>query len=417
VLLKAAINGGRARDEHPALPLLPDELATSAAAALQAGAGAVHFHVRAADGRESLAPADLETALGAIRRSCGASPIGISTWAWIVPDPTERLAAVRGWRCGPDFASVNFDEAGAVELARLLLERGIGVEAGLASPDAARALARSGLGNACLRLLLEPPEPEPIAALQTVTEIETVLVAAELTGPRLLHGAGPTAWPLLTAARRRGYDARIGLEDTLTLPDGRLARHNAELVTAAVAVLRGPRSDPEIRLVTLDEPLLTALCTDPDACAAREGLSLGPHAELVKGAAARTLAFLRATGAPTPWGSYLAVDPLLRLAVGLCAFKGAPDAARAVELAYFTFPAWEGRGYATAMAEVLRALAAASGQVSIVRAHTLPVPNASGHILQTLGFRRVGEVLDPEDGLVWRWDWRVPARPAPRSAK
>jgi beta-keto acid cleavage enzyme len=302
VLLKAAINGARARDEHPALPLLPDELATSAAAALQAGAGAVHFHVRAADGRESLAPADLETALGAIRRSCGASPIGVSTGAWIVPEPAERLAAVRGWRARPDFASLNFEEAGAVELARLLLERGIGVEAGLASPGAARALVRSGLGNACLRLRLEPPEPEPIAALRTVTEIETVLVAADLTGPRLLHGAGPTAWPL---------------------PDGRMARHNGELVTTAVA-----------------------------------------------------------------------------------------DAARAVELAYFTFPAWEGRGYATAMADALRALAASTGQVSIVRAHTLPLPNASGHILQTPGFTRVGEVLDPEDGLVWRWDWPVPAHPA-----
>jgi uncharacterized protein (DUF849 family) len=36
-------------------------------------------------------------------------------------------------------------------------------------------------------------------------------------------------------ALRRGYDARIGLEDTLELPDGRLARDNAQMVAVALA--------------------------------------------------------------------------------------------------------------------------------------------------------------------------------------
>ena len=41
------------------------------------------------------------------------------------------------------------------------------------------------------------------------------------------------AWPLLEIALRRGYDVRIGLEDTLYLPDGHLAADNAQLVAAA----------------------------------------------------------------------------------------------------------------------------------------------------------------------------------------
>jgi uncharacterized protein (DUF849 family) len=239
VLLKVALNGARAPEEHPALPVRPGEQAVSAAAALRAGAGAVHLHARGADGRESLAAADVDATLAAVRATCGAAPVGVSTGAWIVPDPAARLVAVERWRHRPDFASVNFHEAGAVEIARALLRRSVGVEAGLTSAEAARTLVASGLGASCLRLLLEPQEVEPAAALRTVVLIEAILADGRVDAPRLLHGVGPTAWPLLTAARRRGYDGRIGLEDTLLLPDGRQARDNAELVTAALDHLRG----------------------------------------------------------------------------------------------------------------------------------------------------------------------------------
>jgi uncharacterized protein (DUF849 family) len=42
------------------------------------------------------------------------------------------------------------------------------------------------------------------------------------------------------AARARGYATRIGFEDTLTLPDGEVARGNGELVRAALARLTDP---------------------------------------------------------------------------------------------------------------------------------------------------------------------------------
>jgi ribosomal-protein-alanine N-acetyltransferase len=45
----------------------------------------------------------------------------------------------------------------------------------------------------------------------------------------------------------------------------------------------------------------------------------------------------------------------------------------------------------------------------VVRAHTLPNPNASTRVLTKCGFHRVGEVIDPEDGLVWRWERNDPA--------
>jgi uncharacterized protein (DUF849 family) len=239
MLLKAAINGARLPGEHPALPLQPAELAAAASAAMDAGAGAVHFHVRARDGRESLAAEDVEAAVATMRSVCGRVPLGVSTGAWILPDAGARLAAVASWRLMPDFASVNFHEPGAAELARALLQRNVGVEAGLTTARAARRLIESGLGAACLRILLEPQEHEVSDAVRSVEAIEAALSGAPIHRPRLLHGAGPTAWPLLDVARRRGYDARIGLEDTLELPDGRLARDNAQMVAVALTEWRG----------------------------------------------------------------------------------------------------------------------------------------------------------------------------------
>jgi RimJ/RimL family protein N-acetyltransferase len=65
---------------------------------------------------------------------------------------------------------------------------------------------------------------------------------------------------------------------------------------------------------------------------------------------------------------------------------------------------FEGQGYGTKMAEKLIAIAAASPEVCRVIAHTLPERNASTRILEKVGMKLVGEVNDPEDGRVWRWE-------------
>jgi len=90
--------------------------------------------------------------------------------------------------------------------------------------------------------------------------------------------------------------------------------------------------------------------------------------------------------------------------VGKCGFKGPPGADGVVEIAYFIAPEHCGKGYATEAAEALVDCAFAEPRVRTVRAHTLPEDNASGRILTKCGFQRIGEVLDPEDGRVWRWE-------------
>jgi RimJ/RimL family protein N-acetyltransferase len=117
----------------------------------------------------------------------------------------------------------------------------------------------------------------------------------------------------------------------------------------------------------------------------------------------QTIDLLNGKPRPEPWGSYFAYEG--GTVIGLCAFKTAPDAGGAVELAYITFPAYERRGHATAMAGELTNIAFGAG-ASLAIAHTLPEENASNRALRRNGFAFAGEVTDPEDGLVWRWEKR-----------
>ena len=90
--------------------------------------------------------------------------------------------------------------------------------------------------------------------------------------------------------------------------------------------------------------------------------------------------------------------------VGQASFKAPPDSDGAVEIAYAITPEHEGKGYATEAAAGLTSFALRDPDVRIVRAHTRPEPNASASVLAKCGFQFIGEVTDPEDGLVWRWE-------------
>ncbi len=164
--------------------------------------------------------------------------MGLSTGVWIEGDPARRLSCVVAWTVLPDFVSVNFSEPGTLELCATLISRRIGVEAGVWTVADARAFVERGLSDRCLRVLIEPREENPQEALATAAAIDTVLDAHGIRLPRLLHGEGSPAWAVLEGALERGHDIRIGFEDTLVLPDGSRAQHNAELVATAMRLVR-----------------------------------------------------------------------------------------------------------------------------------------------------------------------------------
>ena len=238
MLLKACLNGPRQRGEHAALPLTPEEIAADAASVAAAGAGAVHVHPKDDDGADTLDADRVADIVTAVRAAVPGLPVGVTTGAWALPDPDERAAAVRSWTVLPDFASVNWHEAGSAAVAAVLLERGVGVEAGLWHVDAVDAWLASPLRDRCFRVLLELPDG--LDEARTGAEAELLLGrVAEQAAEVLLHGEGSSCWPALRHAVRRGLATRIGLEDVLVLPDGTPAPDNAALVRAATRVLRG----------------------------------------------------------------------------------------------------------------------------------------------------------------------------------
>jgi uncharacterized protein (DUF849 family) len=236
-ILQAAINGSRTPAEHPAIPRTSGELAEATRAAVDAGAQLVHLHAYDADGVETLAGDPCAAAVRAVQAACPGVPISLTTSSGIEPDPRRRLELVTGWTELPELVTANMGEAGIVQLCAHLIERGVGIEAGLLSLDDAEAFVRSGLADRCARVLVEPLDADPAEAVAHAAAIEEVLAAAEITLEQVHHGDEVASWAVNARALSRGHGIRTGLEDTTVLPDGRKAPDNAALIRAAVALM------------------------------------------------------------------------------------------------------------------------------------------------------------------------------------
>ena len=231
MLLQAALNGDRTKADHPAVPLSPEELVADAIDCVRAGAGGFHIHPRDSDGRERLDPDVVDRVVEAVRTACGV-PVGVTTGAWIEPDPARRAELVKAWRA-PDSATVNLSEEGSLEIMKALLSAGVGIEAGVWTVEDAKRLATSGLADRIMRICVEPVDLSAAEAVGFVEEIHAALDRLGLTAPRLQHGDGDATWVLIEDAVRRGFDTRVGLEDTLWEPNGGRTSGNAALVRAA----------------------------------------------------------------------------------------------------------------------------------------------------------------------------------------
>lgn len=111
---------------------------------------------------------------------------------------------------------------------------------------------------------------------------------------------------------------------------------------------------------------------------------------------------LRHDPASAEWGTYLTIREGCLIGVG--GYKGAPDDTGSVEIGYGIAVAFRNKGYATEAAQGLIDHAFTLPQVRAVIAHTLAERNASGEVLLKCGMRRVAEIDDPDDGLIWRWE-------------
>jgi RimJ/RimL family protein N-acetyltransferase len=116
------------------------------------------------------------------------------------------------------------------------------------------------------------------------------------------------------------------------------------------------------------------------------------------------LALFEASSRTDPWiHGFVSRDRATGLVVGEGGFKGPPSDG-VVEIAYGTGSEHRGKGYAMETAAALVDYAFTFADVRVVIAHTLPDSTASQRVLFKCGFQYVGEVVDPDDGVVWRFE-------------
>jgi [ribosomal protein S5]-alanine N-acetyltransferase len=163
-----------------------------------------------------------------------------------------------------------------------------------------------------------------------------------------------------------------------------------------------------LRLVPQEPEHLRALIQGPEFYARSAGLepATGLRDFIVsKDVSPQWLAALERATAADPWTyGFALVHRETGMVIGNAGFTGPPDARGMVEIAYGVVPLHQGHGYATEAANALVTWAERNGRVRIVRAHTLPETNASTRVLEKCGFSRIAELVDPVDGLIWRWE-------------
>ncbi|NIA70196.1 3-keto-5-aminohexanoate cleavage protein [Pelagibius litoralis] len=254
LVLAVAPNGARkTRQDHPALPITPAEIADTAAAALEAGAAMIHLHVRDAEEKHSLDAGAYREAIAAVRARVGdAMVIQVTSEAVGIYNAQQQMAMVRdlvpeavslaireivpdaesepearrflGWlsEAGILPQYILYDAADVTRLAALMA-------AGVVPEEAAFLLFVLGRYSAGQRS--QPTDLLPFLSARTVVPVLTGL-------PWAVCAFGPQETACAAAAAALGGHARVGFENNLFLPSGAQAGDNAELVAAAAAAAR-----------------------------------------------------------------------------------------------------------------------------------------------------------------------------------
>lgn len=108
------------------------------------------------------------------------------------------------------------------------------------------------------------------------------------------------------------------------------------------------------------------------------------------------------------WWTYFPIHKSDNILIGSGGYKGKPSVEGIVELGYEITPNYRNRGLATEMTNGLIENAFKDKRVKSIIAHTLGHENPSTKVLQKCGFKKVEEINDPDDGLIWKWKLKRP---------
>lgn len=243
VPVAVAPNGGRrTKADHPALPTGPAELARTAAECVEAGAAMIHVHVRDSDDRHLLDADAYNAVIKAIRAEVGERMVvQITSEALGIYGSEEQMAVIRAVR--PQAASLALreivpeaaDEQAFHDFLLWMKKERIAPQFILYEPDEAvrlDLLRRRGIVP-----FAEPPVLYVLGrytAGQTSTPADLIpfLSAGQPVFRRFMVCAfGRHEAACTIAGGLMGGGLRVGFENNLTLPGGRMAASNAELVS------------------------------------------------------------------------------------------------------------------------------------------------------------------------------------------
>jgi uncharacterized protein (DUF849 family) len=243
LILAVAPNGARkTKADHPALPMTPREIAREAARSAEAGAAMIHLHVRDASGGHSLDPETYRDAIAAVRRETGDRLIvQVTSEAVGRYSAAEQMAMVRALK--PEAVSLALKEIlpeGAEEAPVAGFLAWVAREEILPQFILYDAAELARFGELVARGIIPDGPHFLLFVLGRYSKDQTSAPRDLLPFLQAREGADP--WALcafgrrevacaVTAAALDGH-ARVGFENNLYLPDGRLAPDNAALVAA-----------------------------------------------------------------------------------------------------------------------------------------------------------------------------------------
>lgn len=237
-----APNGARRiKTDHPALPMTTGEIAATARACFDAGAGTLHMHVRDAKGKHSLDAVRYKEAIAAVTAAAPRMAIQITTEAgglFEVPaqyaclqqvQPKAASISIREMAREPKLAEnvYAFSHEAKIDVQHILYniedvkQLRIWIKSGVISANMTKCIFV--LGQYHPKILADPTQLLPFLHETKGMGLDWSICAF-----------GQNELACAREALRLDGNIRIGFENNIQLPDGSLAKSNTQTVALAV---------------------------------------------------------------------------------------------------------------------------------------------------------------------------------------
>jgi RimJ/RimL family protein N-acetyltransferase len=160
-----------------------------------------------------------------------------------------------------------------------------------------------------------------------------------------------------------------------------------------------------LRLISCDTEILKSAIEGNDVLARKINVTVPDNwTEFGVSALKYSLDRLTESEEERNWWTYFPIHKQDNKLIGSGGYKGSPTNEGTVELGYEIAPGYRNQGLATEMTKGLIENAFRDKRVKSIIAHTLGNENPSTKVLQKCGFEKVAEMMDPEDGPIWKWE-------------